>query len=78
MRRETKERTLSTASQRLKERVAVQHAEKDKEVKRSCRKGKRQYTYFETFASKAEEAAINNDMRTLYKNHQKYEEKLWK
>ena len=67
MRRETKERTLSTASQRLKERVAVQHAEKDKEVKRSCRKGKRQYMYFETFASKAEEAAINNDMRTLYK-----------
>ena len=41
-RRETKERMLSAISQRLKERFAAQYAEKDKEVKRSCRKDKRQ------------------------------------
>ena len=34
-------------------------------VKRSCTKNKRQY--FETLASKAEEAAKDNDMRTLCK-----------
>ena len=38
----------------------VQHAEKDKEVKWSCRNDKRQY--FETLASKAEEAAKDNDV----------------
>ena len=64
-RRETKERMLSTISQCLKERFAAQYAEKDKEVKRSCWKDKRQY--FEKLASKAEETAKNNDMRTLYK-----------
>ena len=41
-RRETKERMLSAISQRLNERFAAQYAEKDKEVKRSCRKDKRQ------------------------------------
>ena len=56
---------LSTTSQRLKERFAAQYAEKDKEVKRSCRKDKRQY--FEKLASKAEEAAKDNNMRALYK-----------
>ena len=64
-RRETKERMWSTTSQCLKERFAAQYAEKDKEVKRSCRKDKRQY--FEKLAFKAEETAKSNDMRTLYK-----------
>ena len=64
-RAETKERILSTTSQRLKERFAAQYAEKDKEVKRSCWKDKRQY--FKKLASKVEEAAKNNDIRTLYK-----------
>ena len=47
---------LGTASQRFKERFAGQYAEKGKEVKRSCRKGRRQY--FETLVSKTEEAAL--------------------
>ena len=63
-RRNTKKKLLSTRSERLRERFATEHREKDKIVKNSARKDKRKYT--EDLAKEAEEAAHQNDMKTVY------------
>ena len=63
-RREVKKKLLSTKSERLRERFATEHREKDKIVKNSARNDRRQYT--EDLAQEAEEAAHQNDMKTVY------------
>ena len=55
---------LDPKSSRLKERAAVQYRDKNKQVKRSARNDKRQYV--EQLAEKAEKAAEQKDMRTVY------------
>ena len=55
---------LDSKSSRLKERATVQYRDKNKQVKRSARNDKRQYV--EQLAEKAERAAEQKDMRTVY------------
>ena len=63
-RRQIKKQLLDSKSPRLKERTAAQYREKDKEVKTSARRDKRQY--IEQLAEKAERAAEQKDMKTVY------------
>ncbi|XP_064645936.1 craniofacial development protein 2-like [Lineus longissimus] len=64
-RKAIKKNLLSTKSPRLQERRKAEYSQKDKEVKKSCRKDKRQY--FDNLATDAENAARRKDMATLYK-----------
>ena len=59
-----KKAMLDSKSSRLKERAAAQYRDKNKQVKRSARNDKRQYV--EQLAEKAERAAEQKDMRTVY------------
>ena len=63
-RREAKKKVLSTRSERVRERLAKEHKDRDKEVKESARNDKRRYT--EGLAEEAEAAAAQNDMKTVY------------
>ena len=63
-RRRLKKRLLDAKSPRLKERAAAQYREKDRQVKTSARKDKRQFT--ERLAQAAEVAAEQKDMKTVY------------
>ena len=63
-RREVKKKLLSARSERLKERFAAAYKEKDRNVKNSARKDRRQYT--ENLADEAEAAAHQNDLKTVY------------
>jgi endonuclease/exonuclease/phosphatase family metal-dependent hydrolase len=68
-RREIKKRLLDTKSPRLKERITKEYSEKNKEVKTSARKDKRDY--IERLAEEAEAAAEQGDMKTVYQNTKK-------
>lgn len=63
-RKQLKKRVLDTKSPRLKERAEMQYREKDRQVKTSARRDKRQYT--EKLADEAEAAAERKDMKTVY------------
>ena len=64
-RKQIKKRTLDAKSQRLKENISREYAEKNKEVKNRARNDKRHFT--DGFASEAEEAAGRQDTKTLYR-----------
>ena len=55
---------LSAKSPRLKERIEGEYRSKDKEVKKSARKDKKDYV--EKITTEAEEAARKRDMKTVY------------
>ena len=54
----------TTRSERVKDRLRTQYSEKDKDVKKSMRRDKRQW--FDNMASEAETAANNGNMRKVY------------
>ena len=64
-RKKLKTKILETKSLRLKERISKEYREKDKEIKTSARRDKR--NHIEKLAEKAEEAANKGDIATLYK-----------
>ena len=61
-RRQLKKKALDSKSTSLKERAVTQYREKDKQVKTSARRDKRQYV--ERLATEAEAAAEQKDMST--------------
>ena len=63
-RKEKKRKVLSTKSQRLKGKLQEEYRQLDKEVKRSARTDKKNFT--EKLAEEAELAAAKQDMKTLY------------
>jgi endonuclease/exonuclease/phosphatase family metal-dependent hydrolase len=63
-RKEIKKRLLQVKSPRLKERLVKQYSEKDKEVKKSARRDKKDYV--ENLAKEAEDAAKRRDLKTVY------------
>ena len=64
-RKNIKEKQLTAVSQRIKDRLEVEYQRKDKEVKKSARKDKRNYV--EDLGSEADQAAIRGDFTTVYK-----------
>ena len=64
-RKEIKVKINSTKSERIKEQLKLNYSEKDKEVKRRAKEDKKNYV--EKLADEAEEAAANQDLKTLYK-----------
>ena len=64
-RKKLKTKILETKSPRLKERITKEYREKEKEIKTSARRDKR--NRIEKPAEKAEEAANKGDIATLYK-----------
>ena len=68
-RRDLKKKLLSTRSERIRERLANEYREKDREVKNSARRDKRMYV--ERLAEEAETAARNQDMKTVYQTTRK-------
>ena len=64
-RRQLKRKALDSRSPSLKERAVGQCREKDKQVKTSARRDKRQYV--ERLATEAEAVAERKDMKTVYR-----------
>ena len=63
-RKEIKKRLLSTKSPRLKEKIAKEFSQKNREVKSGAKVDRRMYV--EKLATEAEEAAMKNDLKSLY------------
>ena len=63
-RRQLKTRALDSKSPCLKERAVAQYSEKDKYVKTSAKREKREFT--ERLATEAEAATERKDMKTVY------------
>ncbi len=63
-RKDIKKKLLTTKSPRLKERMETAYKKKDKEVKYSARKDKKDY--IDQLTEKAEQAARKKDMKTVY------------
>ena len=63
-RRQLKKKALDSKSPSLNERAVAQYREKDKQVKTSTKRDKRQYV--ERLATEAEAAAERVDMKTVY------------
>ncbi|CAG2210875.1 unnamed protein product [Mytilus edulis] len=63
-RRQLKERTNNSRSERVKNNLHAKYSDKDKEVKKSMRNDKRQWT--DNLIEEAEKAASNGMMKTVY------------
>ncbi|KAL3842166.1 hypothetical protein ACJMK2_020209 [Sinanodonta woodiana] len=63
-RRQIKKRLLDSNSPRLKDKISKEYRGKDKEVNKSARRDRREYT--ERLAKEAEVAAGKKDMKTVY------------
>ncbi|XP_071142031.1 uncharacterized protein [Mytilus edulis] len=63
-RRQLKERTNNSRSERVKNSLNAKYSDKDKEVKKSMRNDKRQWT--DNLIEEAEKAASNGMMKTVY------------
>ena len=64
-RKEIKQKINSTRSERIKQQLKETYSQKDKEVKRSAKEDKKDY--IEKLADEAEDAAANQDLKTLYR-----------
>ncbi|KAL3877700.1 hypothetical protein ACJMK2_035366 [Sinanodonta woodiana] len=68
-RKQIKKRLFDSNSPRLKDKITKEYRGKDKEVKKSARRDRREYA--ERLAKEAEVAAGKKDMKTVYQNTKK-------
>ena len=63
-RKTMKHKLNATKSERIRNRLKARHSELNKEVKKLCRRDKQ--IFVENLANEAEQAAIKNDLKTLF------------
>ncbi|KAL3875419.1 hypothetical protein ACJMK2_033367 [Sinanodonta woodiana] len=75
-RRQIKKRLLDSKSPRLKDKISKEYRGKDKEVKKSASRDRKEYT--ERLAKEADVAAGQKDMKTVYQNTKTKQKKTLK